>query len=571
MSLRSGIESEIEYALSTLTYYSCNEPKLLNFSTYPLMGNELIKYFVKPYHMILEGKELEIRPAILSLSVESLLSLRNAVQDLHNQQWLSQVKNFRKFAVEALRFLVTWFCSPTSSLLYLLSKYHDLFRESLTYLLDILDPLTCFYVDNAKNDQMFHHLLTLLSHTSDKYIMTDTIKCLHHLLFMRVPDSVENVDDDVKVDTNNCIDAVQPEHLQILVSCLFINDDELTFTVLLFLKTYLDSQALHSLYPTSVANSQLHRLRKLVQAQTSKKNLHILLKQLPEMIVAKLPLVDASKVQQTPPVNFTKRSTYAGVPAATPKLPQKLYDIIISFPEPLRATTWLRCCYEPFTQVTKTGSESKDTNSGEVTQISLWKAYENQFEAIWKDRLNPSWPNLLPAVDFIKNVSSAFPNSEAMVVNMPVTDLLQPPRKRFIIKGIQPRQFPVSIELGNFEALRRIPASYEDKQPTPVAVGHVDTSAFEEALESFNESLLAASESLPGPDDENAPWYSPINGLSRDILAKIVTSLLEPDMDGRFKNVFRQYNKDWLPDLVYANPGLVEQSYIDGKWLLYLL
>lgn len=571
MSLRSGIEEEIEYALSTLTYYSCNEPKLLNFSTYPLMGTELIKYFVKPYHLILEGKALELTTAVLSLSAESLLSLRNAVQDLHNQQWLSQVKNFRKFAGEALKFLVGWICNTTASTVdYDLRKFHDLFRESLTYLLDILDPLTCFYVDNAKNDQIFHHLLTLLSFTQDKYILTNTIKCLHHLLFMRGA-VVDSIDDDVKIDTNNCVDAVQPEHLLIIVQNLFINDDELTFTSLLFLKAYLWSEALHPQYHTSAHSSQLHRLRKLVQAHSSKRNLHILLKQLPEMIVDKLPLVDASQVQQTPQVRLSKRSSYAGIPVITPKLPQKLYNIIISFPEPLRATTWLRCCYEPFTQLTKTGSESKDAVAGEVTQISLWKAYENQFEAIWKDRLNPNWPNLLPAVDFIKNVSSAFPNSEAMVVNMPSTDTLQAPRKRFIIKGIQPRQSPVSVELGNFEALRRIPASYEDRQSTTVKVGDVDMKAFEEALDALNQSILAAADNLPAPDDEDAPWYSPINALSRDILGRIVADLLESDMDGEFKNVFRQYNKDWLPALVYANPGLVEQGYVDGKWLLYLL
>lgn len=571
MSLNSGIESEIEYALGTLSYYSCNEPKLLNFSVYPLMGSELIKYFVKPYRLIAEGRGEDVTLKMMLLSVESLLSLRNAVQDLPNQQWLSQIPSFRKYAVEALKFLTGWFYTVQTAKLFNFSKFNELFRESLNHLLDILDPLTCFYVNNAKNDPLFHQLLILLSNTSDKYVLILTLKCVYHLMFLGGANALSpKQNDDTTPEANNCIDAIQPEHLLIIVRNLFINDDEITFHVLLLLKQYLFSEALHPQYASSVEASQHHRLRKLVNAASSRRNLHILMKQLPELIVARLPLVDASKMQQTIPVRLAKRSPSSGVPTTTAKLPEKLYDIIIAFPEPLRATTWLRCCYEPYTVFAKPGEEAKELAAGEVTQISLWKAYENQFEAIWKDRLNPAWPNLLPAVDFIKNVSSAFPNSEAMVVNMPSSDPLQPARKKFIIKGIQPRQFPVSIELGNFEALRRIPASMEELS-TAQSVGEIDEVAFDNALASYNSSILTASEGLTGPEDVNAPWYSPINLLARDILGKIVNDLLEPDTDGAFKNIFRQYNKDWLPDLVYANPGLVEQSYIDGKWLLYLL
>lgn len=570
MSLESGIESEIEYALSTLTYYSCNEPKLLDFTSHELMGKELIRYFVKPYHMILEGKEADLRAEVVSLSCESLLSLRNAVQDLHNQQWLCQRDNFRRFAGETLKFLANWFYNPGVRKLHL-SQFSELFREAFLYLLDILDPITCFYTNTTKNDSMFHTFLHILSHTSDRYVLLNTIKSLHHLLFTKASNDASKADDDDTQDTNNCIDSLLIEHLLIIVRTLVINDDELTHASLLFLRQYVTLDALHAQYPNSVAKSQLHRVRKLMQNNSRMSNTHILLKQLPELIIAKLPLVDPHKFQSTLPVTFTKRSAYAGIPLSTAKLPKKLYDIIINFPEPLRATTWLRCCYEPYTQVTNPDDNQKDVAAGEVTQISLWKAYENQFEAIWKERLNPNWPNLLPAVEFIKNVSSAFPNSEAMVVNLPQSDSSAQPRKKFIIKGIQPRQYPVNVEIGNFEALRSIPATAEEKHKQSAPIGHIDTEAFEAALAAQNESLLQASVGLSGPEDTNAPWYSPINGVARDVLSKIVDDLLEPDTDGAYKNVFRQYNHEWLPDLVYVNPGLVEQEYISGQWLLYLL
>ncbi|KAK8438982.1 hypothetical protein CJI97_004881 [Candidozyma auris] len=571
MSLESGLESEIEYALSTLTYYSCNEPKLLDFTSYSLMGRELIKYFIRPYHLIIEGKENEVRAEMMSLSCESLLSLRNAVQDLHNQQWLCQRENFRKFAAEALKFLSNWFYAPGGRKSHL-SQFSELFRESFLYLLDTLDPLTCFYTNTSKNDSLFHTLLYILSHTSDRYVLLNTIKCLYHLLFVKTSETAsKGAEDEETTDTSNCIDALSGEHLSIIVRTLMVNDDELTHATLSFLRQYLTSEALHAQYPTSVEASQRHRSRKLMHANSSTSNMHILLKQLPELIVAKLPLIDPHKFSSSLPVTFTKRSTYAGIPLSTPKLPKKLYNIIINFPEPLRATTWLRCCYEPYTQVTNPEDNTKDVAAGEVTQISLWKAYENQFEAIWKERLNPNWPNLLPAVEFIKNVSSAFPNSEAMVVNLPQTDPGAQPKKKFIIKGIQPRQFPVSVEVGNFEALRSIPATAEEKHSPSAPIGHIDVEAFEAALAAKNESLLQASVGLSGPEDTSAPWHSPINGVARDVLGKIVEELLEPDTDGVYKNVFRQYNRDWLPDLVYVNPGLVEQEYINGQWLSYLL
>lgn len=573
MSLESGIDTEISYALSTLSYYSCNEPKLLVIPSYPLIGNELINHFMKPYLLLAEDPEnlKAIDSILLSNSVEALLSLRNAIQDLYNQQWLCQIASFRKNALIALKFFNGWFFTGAYKKLFLLLQNDGLFRESFNYLLDILDAITCFYVENPLNDPLFAQLLILLSHTDDKHVFNTVIKCLHHQLFLGGAEAL-SPSDPMQSNADNCIDAIKVEHLEIIVRLLFINDDDLTRTALGFLKQYLFSEAVHPNYRSSVKKSQLHRLHKLVQATGSKRNLHVLLKQLPQLIVAKLPLVEPpSEAEQAVPLQLAKRSTN-GVPSVTPRLPEKLFEIIITFPEPLRATTWLRCCYEPASvSSSDSTNDSNESVPGEVTQISLWKAYENQFEAIWKDRLNPNWPNLLPAVDFIKNVSSAFPNSEAMVVSVPSPDPSQPVKKKFIIKGIQPRQYPVNIDVANFAALRRRLPNSTENGSVATNVGDVDNVAFEIALRKFTDSILYASDGLPGPEDTEAPWYSPINELSRDILGKIVLDLLELDTDGEFKNIFRQYNRDWLPDLVFYNPALVDRNYFHGQWLLYLL
>lgn len=571
MSLNSGIESEIEYALGALTYYSCNEPKLLNFGVYPLMGIELIKYFYKPFQQMLDATVP--RPAVVLLAVESLLSLRNAAQDLHNQQWLSQQALFRRHAGEVLRFLVAWFYAPQPDAAYRWGQYHELFQEALVHLLDLLDPLTCFYTDTPRTDPLFASLAQVVRHARDKHVLTTAIKCVHHMTFLG---SATPKDDDAAASTApaaaaaNCIDAIDPDLLHVVVRALLVHDDHLTHTALQFLHQYVSSPALHPQYPALVDALQRHRMRKLARAALMR-NCHILMKQLPQLVVANLPLVDGSRLAPHFPSALAARLPAGSVPAATVRLPQKLYDIIITFPEPLRATTWLRCCYEPYTGRAGAADADKDLAAGEVTQILLWKAYENQFEAIWKDRLNPKWPNLLPAVDFIKNVSSAFPNSEAMVVSIPTADPAQPARKKFIIKGIQPRQFPVNIDVGNFEALRRAVLGSSDAGPLGTYAGEVDSHAFRAAVEAFNDSLLSTSEGLLAVSDASAPWYSPLNALSRDILGRLVDQLLATDADGVYKSVFRQYNREWLPQCVYANPGLVEHGYIDARWLLYLL
>ena len=571
MSLESGIESEIAYALSTLSYYSCNEPKLLLIPTYPIIGNELIKHLMKPYLLITENPEniKSLDKKMLSNSVESLLSLRNAVQDLVNQQWLCQIASFRKHALIALKFFTEWFYTGAYFKKYLLMEHDDVFKESFHHLLDILNALTCFYVENRLNDPLFAQFLIVFENTTDKHVMNTVVKCLHHHMFLGDANALSPRDPmDAK---DNCIDAVKPEHLKVIVRLLFLNDDDLTQSALGFIKQYLFSEAVHPEHRRSVKKSQAHRMQKLISASSQERVLHVLLKQLPKLIVAKLPLVDPIETEHAVPFQLALRSTN-GVPAVALRLPPKIYDIIITFPEPLRATTWLRCCYESASiSSTYTPSETNDAVPGEVTQISLWKAYENQFEAIWKDRLNPNWPNLLPAVDFIKNVSNAFPNSEAMVVSAPSVDPTQPPKKKFIIRGIQPRQFPVNIDVANFEALQRRAKTTSEGSALATSVGDMDNIAFEEALKKFTDLILYASDGLPGPEDTEAPWYSPINILSRDILGKLVTDLLDNDNDGVYKNFFRLYNQGWLPDLVFYNPGLVDRSYIDGKWLQYLL
>ncbi|KAK6460913.1 chromatin remodeling protein [Scheffersomyces coipomensis] len=608
MSLKSGIESEVKWALTTLTRISLQGQ--LNLESSPFIGSELIKYFIKPYQWFLEKKFDKIKQENITFSIDALLTLRNSVQDLSNQQWLAQVKTFKKSIVEVLKFFYNWFYNDNLQS-YSLKRFDNQFKESFTYLLDLLEPLSCYYIDNTKHDPLFLLLLSILSSTNDKAVLISGLKSLSHLLIIRdlnyKPDDEEDDDSNPKHDDddvhhideeeetknediipNNCIDAITPSQLENLVNKLLINDAEITFAILDFIKAYLNSEALHPDYPTSIKDSQLHRLRKLLQIHTTKSNYHTLVKQLPSLIVYNLPLNDPKNIKPINQLNLTKRSQFSGIPTTLPELTPDLYSIIVRFPEPLRATSWLRCCYEPFAggiinsnSTTPNDPATNQVIPGEVTQISLWKAYENQFEEIWdtsNDRvLNPEYKPLLPAVDFIKNVSRAFPNSEAMVVNLesnggdtPELQQQQQPKKKFIIKGIQPRQFAVSIEVGNYEALKPPPIrSTNPEENYKLPIGHIDIDKFNHSLDTITDTIISEGSRITKTMD----IINPINIISNELLEYIITEILINQDNNHHssdeENIFRLYNNHWLPDLVYANPSLVESGLINSKWLKY--
>lgn len=577
MSLKSGIDSEIRWALSTLTRVSLNPSFVLENQEF--VGHELIKYFLKPYQLIVEKKAKKVTQDILVLSLDALLTLRNLVQDLANQQWLSQIKNFKKNITEALRFLTNWFFHNNGHY-YQLQQFDNQFKEALGYLVDLIEPLSCYYIDNTKNDSLFQILLNTSILTTDKSLFVNIVRCLSHLLIIRdkslkVEEEVDvagNAEDDTKElerTPNNCIDSIKDSHLEIFVNQLLISDNELNAAVLEFLKLYLTSEALHPEYPNSVKDSQLFRLQYLLQVNTSRATFNTIIKQLPLLIVSNLPLNEPSNIKPITQLNLTKRSLYSGVPTTLPELSEELYSIIVRFPEPLRATTWLRCCYEPYFPHQTTDEENAEVIPGEVTQISLWKAYEKQFQEIWEpsDSSASLYKSLLPAVDFIKNVSHAFPNSEAMVVNLDAV-ASETPKKKFIIKGIQPRQFAVNIDVGNYEAVKPSPvSSINPGENYKLPIGHIDKEKFDHSLNRLSEGILAEGSRI----SKDLDFLNPINTTSFELLDYIINEVLETRENSPEENIFRLYNSHWLPDLVYTNPSLVESGLINSKWLKYLI
>ncbi|KAI5814550.1 hypothetical protein BZA77DRAFT_98354 [Pyronema omphalodes] len=105
-----------------------------------------------------------------------------------------------------------------------------------------------------------------------------------------------------------------------------------------------------------------------------------------------------------------------------PHLPNEIVQELLTYSEPERATKWMRCCFE-------------EDPEADITQIALWQAYQSRFT----EHVASSGLPLLPAAEFIKNVSVAFQTASAMV-------LPTPSGQRFIIKGIRARETPMSTK-----------------------------------------------------------------------------------------------------------------------------
>jgi chromatin structure-remodeling complex subunit RSC9 len=108
-------------------------------------------------------------------------------------------------------------------------------------------------------------------------------------------------------------------------------------------------------------------------------------------------------------------------PADIPNVPEDLLSTLLTMDEPDRSSKWLRCLFE----------EDKDES---ITQIALWQAYQSRFAPAVEKLGRP----LLPAADFIKNVSTTFAEKAAAQVQ-------SGPVQKFIIKGIRIRDVPVDL------------------------------------------------------------------------------------------------------------------------------
>lgn len=406
LAFESGLEDEVRWALNTCLKMSVTAPYSLSLKKVTFLLDHLIYYFNydKLYDQEKTGNS-RINSDI-NMSLDSAIILRNLAQDIDNAGVIALDLRLRDIILAVLN----------NDLLINTTMIDDLYdsvKELLRYTLDIAETVTSYISPAPKDDPLFLSLMNLLTKSSDRSSIITILRSLSRLM-VRSNNSKQHAVENL---TNEVLDQIT-SYLS-LCSPNSIKDPHTTDLIIAsvdFLYQYClpGDQRICDLLNSNLRSLTIKKyLPKLltfnVDYQTEFSN---------EMSALRL----ISRIK--PPA-----------PLTPPDLNEELIERLNNLSEPERATAWMRSSYVA-------------VEEGEVTQVSLWRSYESAF--------TNSEKKLLPAVDFIKNVSNAFPNSSAMVIN------LGEGQRRFIIKGIEPRRVPVSVSVGKAEALNRAPLKRED-------------------------------------------------------------------------------------------------------------
>ncbi|KAH3671364.1 hypothetical protein WICMUC_004661 [Wickerhamomyces mucosus] len=346
-----------------------------------------------------------------NLNKTSALSLRNLSQDSDFTQNLALHPRSRKILYQVLnQFEKTDIFDNRESNL----KFKNLDNELLSYTIDIVESISSYFAPAQKNDEIILILIKIFLKNSDRSLLISIMRSFARFLVRS-----QISEDDCSANLNN------PLIFDKITSFLLTNDYDLILTSLDLLYQYClpGNDRISNLFKNSFTRAEILK-NSLIELLTFQLNISN----------------NPNDFKNLQTLRLIKR-TRPPIPKVASKLSQDQLKIISQLEEPFRATAWMRCCY-------------KSVKESEVTQISLWKSYESQFDP---SKQLPTTPKkkLLPAVDFIKNVSQAFIKSSAMVIDLPNGS------RKFIIKGIEPRINPVDLRTGETEAYQEQTISNE--------------------------------------------------------------------------------------------------------------
>lgn len=408
MAILSGIPEEVKWALKKYLAYSNKAPYMINLKDLPSLL-PMFKQFIDQLRPMIEKFNGPILGDPQSLDVlqtglNSILILRNLSQDTESVQVLVKDKSIKDLILHVLQ---KFECIATADPSWQLFEGNASFFNELThYILDLMEAISSYIAPAKKDDLYFKTLLSLLNYTKDRYMVISILRSLSRLLVRS------------KADEESAADNLDEKTLSLIVSLLIVEcDNELVTASLDFLYQYIlpGSQRISLLLGDS------HRFA-------------ILAAMLPKLLTYNVVQPNYSVLENSQ-IKLVKRLR-PPAPTVAPDLNKELFGQLFDMNEPMRSTAWLRCCFEPVTDA-------------EFTQISLWRAYESRFA----QPVRESGRKLLPAVEFIKNVSNAFQDASAMVITDPTSG-----KKRFVMKGIQPRTKPLSIAEGEIAAKHPLPS-----------------------------------------------------------------------------------------------------------------
>lgn len=426
-SLRSGIDSEVDWALTALVQATFNAPDQFKFRLNEPLIADLLERVLKARFLThkesADGEHVGDTDAddrVHQSVLDIMLILRNAALDPENAQFLATSDKGLEVVLKCLQ------VSPSS-----------LTSEVLSYAVDICESISFYVSPSSYDDPLLQAVAHLLETSSDRAVIISTTRALTRMLVHEYHAHPE-AETEPKEDAFPIITLLARRWHQIVdktVQMLLVEADE-----------ELIIAALDFLYQITRRGAFVTRLLE------NNSNAEILSTHLARLLRFEFPpekFIDYIRLPSRATPGPVKKNLQT-VDSPAPRLPEDVLNNLLTMPEPHRATQWMRASYE-------------ETGQGEVTQISLWKSYESQFEPYCKEGAAPAGvQRLLPAVEFIKNVNLAFTRSAAMVVN------LSDGSKKFIIKGIQPRKEPVdpatidAQKRAEFEHRRKMEAKYAE-------------------------------------------------------------------------------------------------------------
>lgn len=257
---------------------------------------------------------------------------------------------------------------------------HPIVVELQHYALEIAEQLTKYWVLDSQ-DPVYRSLLAQID-TDDRGRIITSLRALGRI--------------SMNLEATNKLSDVPIKTLQSICDWLLVEDEDLRIACLDFLYLF-----------TGFADN--------VELLAHEVNVEAVVGQLVRLL--QFGAIAYEERRSTP------KSTKSSTPNdSAPKLSSAIIDHLVTLEEPERSSQWLKTCFE-------------EEPAGEITQIQLWSAYNAAFQEAMA--ANPSaFKALMPAKDFITNVSTTFGGASAQVLTVGG----QP---KYTIRGIRPRSVPV--------------------------------------------------------------------------------------------------------------------------------
>lgn len=396
LALQSGIPEEEQYALHHLVKISHERGEKYRFDQFPGLAESLVKkalqvsslfYDVEwdvTYEENYDGMDEEVLNGLRGTS-HIIQKLRSRVprvtnDSMHDAAFMSEMNRITEAGL-----VIRNMCMLDDNAKFL--SQQPLIRDYLAVVMDLPQHAQIIelrhyaletaeqvlkYSDLGPNDALYHSLLDQLGR-EDRGAITIALRTISRIgMTLPPPKRLEDIADEI---------------LQKVQDWLMVEDEELRSACLDFFMQY-----------TSFSDN-VDNLLQAIDAEGLARQLSRLL------LFAAREHKDAK-----PPSRQEKDDT----PARVPRLSRSVVESLLKTDEPERSSEWLRMCFIP-------------DPTGEMTQISLWQAYQSTFGAF-----QSSHPHLI-AGDFIKNVSNTFAGATAQVAGS----------NKYVIRGIRARRVPV--------------------------------------------------------------------------------------------------------------------------------